>query len=152
MDRLPIPVFLSFTCGSAGKESACNAGDLGLIPGFGRSHGEGKGYPLQYSGLENAMDCIVHEVAKSQAWLSDFHFHFRFYSAIMTKLPSFIWQFSLKVENKYSFYIILTLCTVPHAYCSSLFQLDFYSTTQESMLKWILHHETPVGGQICHLF
>ena len=73
------------------------------------------------------MDCIVHEVAKSQAWLSDFHFHFRFYSAIMTKLPSFIWQFSLKVENKYSFYTILTLCTVPHAYCGSLFQLDFYS-------------------------
>jgi len=44
--------------GSAGKESACNVGDLGLIPGFGRSPGEGKGYPLQYSGLENSMDCI----------------------------------------------------------------------------------------------
>ena len=61
-------------CGSAGKESACNVGDLGLIPGFGRSPGEGKGYPLQYSGLENAMDCIVHGVAKSQTLLSDFHF------------------------------------------------------------------------------
>ena len=46
------------TCGSAGKESACNAGDLGLIPGSGRSPGEGKGYPLQYSGLENFTDCI----------------------------------------------------------------------------------------------
>ena len=45
--------------GSAGKESACNAGDLGLIPGLGRSPGEGKGYPLQDSGLENAMDCVV---------------------------------------------------------------------------------------------
>ena len=43
--------------GSAGKESACNVGDLGLIPGLGRSPGEGKGYPLQYSGLENSMDC-----------------------------------------------------------------------------------------------
>ena len=42
---------------SVGKESACNAGDLGLIPGLGRSPGEGKGYPLQYSGLENSMDC-----------------------------------------------------------------------------------------------
>ena len=41
-------------------------GDLGLIPGLGRSPGEGKGYPLQYSGLENSMDCIVHGVAKSQ--------------------------------------------------------------------------------------
>ena len=52
--------------GSAGKESACNAGDPGSIPGSGRSPGEGKGYPLQYSGLENFMDCRVHGVAKSQ--------------------------------------------------------------------------------------
>ena len=44
--------------GQAGKESACNAGDLGSIPGLGRSPGEGKGYPLQYSGLENSMDYI----------------------------------------------------------------------------------------------
>ena len=64
-DRLPIPVFLGFPFGSAGKESACNAGDLGLIPGFGKSPGEGKGYPLQYSGLKHSMDCIVHGVAKS---------------------------------------------------------------------------------------
>jgi len=47
---------LYFPCGSAGKESTCNAGDLGSIPGLGRSPGEGKGYPLQYSGLENSMD------------------------------------------------------------------------------------------------
>jgi len=65
-DRLPTPVFLGFPCGSAGKESACNVGDLGLIPGLGRSPGEGIGYPLQYSGLENSMDCIVHGVTKSQ--------------------------------------------------------------------------------------
>ena len=57
---------VGFPCGSAGKESACNAGDLGLIPGLGRSPGEGKGYPLQYSGLENSMDYIVHGVTKSQ--------------------------------------------------------------------------------------
>ena len=63
-----------FPCGSAGKESACNAGDLGSIPGLGRSRGEGKGYPLQYSGLENSMDCIVHGVAKSRTQLSNFHF------------------------------------------------------------------------------
>ena len=53
-DRLPTQVFLGFPCGSAGKESTCNAGDLGLIPGLGRSPGEGKGSPLQYSGLENS--------------------------------------------------------------------------------------------------
>jgi len=54
-----------FPGGSAGKESAWNVGDLGLIPGLGRSPGEGKGYPLQYSGLENSMECIIHRVAKS---------------------------------------------------------------------------------------
>ena len=57
-----------------GKVSACNVGDLGLIPGLGRSPGEGKGYPFQYSGLENSMDCIVYGVAKSRRQLSDSHF------------------------------------------------------------------------------
>ena len=74
-------VFLGFPCGSAGKESTWNAGDLGLIPGLGGSPGEGKGYPLQNSGLENSMDSIVHGVAMSQTRLSDFHFtslHFKF--------------------------------------------------------------------------
>ena len=64
---------LGLPCGSTGKESTCNVGDLGLIPGLGSSPGEGNGYPLQYSGLENSMDCIVHGVAKSQTLLSDFH-------------------------------------------------------------------------------
>ena len=66
-ERLLTPVFLGFPCGSAGKESACNAGDPGLIPGLGRSPGEGKGYPVQHSVLENFMDCIAHGVAKSQS-------------------------------------------------------------------------------------
>ena len=63
-----------FPGGSDSKESTCNVGDLGSIPGLGRSPGEGTGYPLQYSGLENSKDCIVHGVAKSQTRLSDFHF------------------------------------------------------------------------------
>jgi len=63
-----------FPCGSAGKESTCNTGDLGSIPGLGRSPGEGKGYPLQYSGLEKSMDCIVHGVTKNWTRLSNFHF------------------------------------------------------------------------------
>ena len=66
-----------FLGGSAGKESTCNVGDLGSIPGLGRSPEEGKGYPLQYSGLENSMDCIVHGIIKSQTQLSDFHFTFK---------------------------------------------------------------------------
>ena len=53
---------VDFPCGSAGKESTCNVGDLGSIPGLGRYPGEGKGYPLQYSGLENSMDYIVYGV------------------------------------------------------------------------------------------
>ena len=52
--------------GSADKESACNAGDQGSIPGSGKSSGEDKGYPLQYSGLENSIGCTVHRVAESQ--------------------------------------------------------------------------------------
>ena len=61
---------------SAGKESTCNARDLGSIPGLGRCFAEGNSYPLQYSGLENSMDCIVPGVAKSQTQLSDFHFNY----------------------------------------------------------------------------
>ena len=65
---------MGFPCGSAGKESTCNVGDLGSISGSGRSSGEGNTYPLQYSGLENSMDCVVHGVTKSWTRLSDFHF------------------------------------------------------------------------------
>ena len=65
---------MGFPCGSAGKESASKVGDLHSNPGLGRSPGEGKGYPLQYSGLQNSMDCIVHRVTKSWTRLSDFHF------------------------------------------------------------------------------
>ena len=82
--KMPFGILLSFAacksfpCGSAGKESAHNAGDLGSIPGLGRSPGEGNGYLLQCSGLENSKDreawwATVHGVAKSWTGLSDFH-------------------------------------------------------------------------------
>ena len=83
-------MFLGFPCISAGREFACNVGDLGSIPGLGRSPGEGKVYPLQYSGLENSMDCIVHGVTKNQTPLSDFHF----------------WEWSLQIV-KYKLFICL---------------------------------------------
>ena len=67
-----------FPSSSAGKESACDAGDLGSIPGLGRSSEGGKGYPLQYSGLENAMHYTDQGVTKSQTQLSNFHFHMSF--------------------------------------------------------------------------
>ena len=88
-DRQPTPIFLGFPCDSAGKESPWNEGDLGSIPGLGRSSGEGQGYPLQYSGLENSMDCRVHGVTKSQTQLRDFHFHFIFVKTIRTTDSSF---------------------------------------------------------------
>ena len=67
---------LGFPGGSAGKESACNAGDLGLIPGLGGSPGEGNGHPLQYSGLENSIDYSMR--SQSQTRLSSFHFDCHF--------------------------------------------------------------------------
>ena len=95
--------------GSAGKESACNVGDLGSIPGLGRSPGEGKGYPLQYSGLENSMDSVVHGVAKSQTRLSNFHLtlHSRSQGTKISHLrgmaknrtPCTRWQFALFPPN-----------------------------------------------------
>ena len=74
-DRLSTSVFLVFPGGSDSKESACNAGDLGLIPGWGRSPGDGNGYPLQYACWENFMDrgawqATVHGVTKNQTWQS----------------------------------------------------------------------------------
>ena len=65
---------MGFPSGSNGKKSACSLRDLGSIPGLGRYPGEGKGNPLQYSGLENSMDCIAHGVTKSRTQLSDFYF------------------------------------------------------------------------------
>ena len=78
---------MGFPCGSAGEESACNSGDLGSIPGLGRPPGEGKGYPLQYSGLENSMDYRVQGVAKSQTRLNDLHFTYLYIYIYILKKP-----------------------------------------------------------------
>ena len=69
--------WMGFPHGSAGEESTGNAGDVSSIPLLRRSPGEGNGYLLQYSGLENSMDCIIHGAAKSRTRLSDFHFTYR---------------------------------------------------------------------------
>ena len=92
-DRLPTPVFLGFPCGWAGKEAACNAGDLGSIPGLARSPGEGNSNPLQYSCLENSLDrgawqATVHGVTKSRTWLNNFHF------------SNYVCQQSFKIHEK----------------------------------------------------
>ena len=85
----PPGLWLGFPCGSAGKQSACNVGDLGWIPGLGRSPGEGKGYPLQYASLENSMNCIVPGVTKSQTRLS--HFHFQSYE--------YMWELAMPTRD-----------------------------------------------------
>ena len=84
---------LGFPCGSAGKESACSVGDLDLIPGLGRSPGEGKSYPLQYFGLENSMDCIGHGVTKSWTRLSDFQFVLMYFVS-----PNVLCNFLVQVD------------------------------------------------------
>ena len=77
-ERLPNSMFVGFPCGSAGKESVCNAGDLHSILGLGRFPWRRERVLPEYSGLENSRDCIVLELTKNRTWLSSLHFHFRF--------------------------------------------------------------------------
>ena len=88
--------FVSFPCGSAGKQSACNARDLPLIPDLERSPGTGKGYLLECSGLENSVDCIVHGVAKNRTRLSYFHFHLGFVLCLQS-FSSFLFEMLLDI-------------------------------------------------------
>ena len=74
---------MGFPYGSAGKESTCNMGDLGSMPRLGRSPAEGKGHPLQYSGLKNSMNCIVHGVTKSRTRMSNCHFLSHFLQCLL---------------------------------------------------------------------
>ena len=94
---------LGFPCGSVGKELTYNAGDLGSIPGLG----EGNGYPLQHSVLENLMDCIVHGVAKSQTGLRDFHIIIHSFLAVLPQICSKTFPF---------FSVSYSLILIPHIY------------------------------------
>ena len=94
---------ICFPGSSAGKEPTCNSGDLGWIPGLGRSPGEGKGYPVQYSGLENFIDCIVHGVAEldTTEWLSLSFCQMP--NQYLPKCESFFFLFTLLYVFIYSF-------------------------------------------------
>ena len=110
-DRYTIYYCNHFPGRSDGKDSACNAGDSGLIPWFGRSPGEGNGYPLQYSRLENSMDSILHGAEKSWTWLSDFHKHYIQKYYLLSYILSYIFHdniFSLECF-KISYLFIGTL-------------------------------------------
>ena len=91
-----LPLWGVFSGSSAGKESTQSAGDVGLIPELWRSPGEGKGYPLEYSGRENSMDYIVHGVTESQTWLSGFHFPFVGGGQLLTDIQKLKEGFSIR--------------------------------------------------------
>ena len=117
-----------FPCGSARKESAHSAGDLGWIPGLGRFPGEGQGYPLQYSGLDNFIDHIFHGVPKSWTQLSGFHFHFSVKEQI------------LAVGEHLTFFIPLA-STLPLPLLASL---EFsFPGTQNSVLHILIRRQHP---------
>jgi len=117
LDIGPLSIYQDFLLFQLVKKSSCNAGDLGSIPGLGKSSREGNGYPLQYSGLENSMDYIVQGVTKHQTRLSDFHFHQYIickYSLPFDSFP-FWWWFSLLfrsflVWSSLSCLFLLLLC------------------------------------------
>jgi len=102
---------MGFPDSSVAKEFTCNAGDPDSIPGWERSPGEGKGYPLQYSNLGNSMDCIVYGVTKSQTQLSAFRFHF---TSISVYFPSiFISKVCLYPKFLLNYYFVfIFLCLV----------------------------------------
>ena len=89
---------MGFPGGLSGKEPACNGGNLGSIPRLGRSPGEGKGCPLQYSGLENSMDCIVYRVTKSRAQLS-FHYYSGSFCEAVSQGCSSIWRLDCQAHS-----------------------------------------------------
>ena len=101
---------MGFPDSSVAKKFTCNAGVPSSIPGWGRSPGEGKGYPLQDSSLGNSMGCLVYGVSKSQTQLTDFHFHF---TSISIYFPSiFISKVCLYPKfwlNYYFVFIFLSL-------------------------------------------
>ena len=125
--------FLGFPCGSAGKEPACNAGNLGLIPGLGRSPGEGKCYPLQYSDLENSMDCIVHGVSKVRhdwATFTLLHFSIRF----TVKLS--VWQEGMCLNDLEKFIFKVPSNIIEDSHVSTLL-------SRASSLYWYAQDKTP---------
>ena len=120
---------VKFPCGSAGKESACNVGDQGSIPVLGRSPGEGHGYPVQHSGLKNSVDCIIHGIAKSWTWLSDFDFH----GKILKKSHALFFNlFFFKAVKLEAWAQLLSVLLTP----INVFHIESHCLNQSSVLWW----------------
>ena len=148
---------LSFPHSSVGKESACNVGDPGSIPGSGRSPGEGKGYPLQYSGLENSMDCMFHGLTKSWARLSNFLPYIPF------DLISWRWGPSLvlfiHVALGLSLNLVHSRCSVNywvngfiHWYSSCLPNQDTYKSQLGNLDKIVGFLDPPLDHQVQNIW
>ena len=131
-------ILYSFPGSSAGKESTCIAGAQGSIPGLGRSPGEGKGCPLQYSDLENPMDCIIHGVTKSRTRLSDFHFYV--YRAGLSAFNHHVIYLTV-VFSKWKHDVCLCVCVFVcmHACTRVLTRL----VASNSATSWTLAHQAP---------
>ena len=96
--------YVGFPGGSAGKKSTCSVGELGSIRGLGWSPGERISYPLLYSGLENPIDCIIHDITKSHTHPNAFHFHlFPIINSNKFHLP---WPVVLPLSNIKYFYVV----------------------------------------------
>ena len=126
---------LGFPGGSDGKESTCKAEDLGLIPGLGRYPGEGNGYPLQYSGLENSIACTIHGVTKSQTWLGDFHTH-------LQKQGIFSEPREVPLRESYS-----KFAEYEHQVVAIPAQSDLLSLLSSLLSTLLLHWESETGGK-----
>ena len=118
-----------FPCGSAGKESLWNAGNLGSNPGLGRSPGEGKGYILQYSGLENSMHCIVHGIAKSWTQLSSFHVHL--YLCVCIYIYRYVKTGFTSSEHELKLWQLSSLLNYLLTWCNFLIVRGFFSSVKK---------------------
>ena len=136
---------LGFPGSSDGKEFVCSKGDLGSIPGLGRSPGEENGYPLQYSGLENCMgrgawQATVHGVAKSQTWLSDFHYAYGHLDTPAPFLKRLSFSFLNYVRSNWPSALFLTLYSVPLIFMTILMpiphSLDNHRFTGDIKIRW----------------
>ena len=126
---------MGFPGGSAGKESTCNAGDMGSIPGLGRSPGDGKWYPLQCCGLETSMDYIVHGVAMSQTQLSNFHLNtYYIYNSIFEEKNNLLpISILTPLPNSY------IKCTLTFGHNSTSFLVQGFNKKRKCKETWLEH-------------
>ena len=151
MGLLPI---WGFPDSSVGKESTFNAGNPGSLPELGRSSGEGNGYPLQYSGLRNSTDCIVHGVSKSRTWLSDFHF--TSLDKCKATLGTALWQRQLVAcqESPFLFFLkhnldflLVTVLPGQRFLCPKPLHSRVAVWCEEKLLYYLGLLESPMGGR-----